>query len=80
VAALGFIDASGLAVLAKARQALRLRGGELVVHHPSPTLRKMLTITSLAAMVQETPEAAMVQQTPEAAMVQQTPESTVEDA
>jgi stage II sporulation protein AA (anti-sigma F factor antagonist) len=59
LAALGFIDASGLAVLATARQALRLRGGELVVRHPSPTLRKMLTITSLAAMVQETPESTV---------------------
>ncbi len=70
LAALGFIDASGLAVLATARQALRLRGGELVVRHPSPTLRKMLTITSLAAMVQEATDAALVQQPPE---------STVED-
>ena len=59
LAALKFMDASGLRVIARAARRLNPAAGELVIRSPSRMVRRMLDITGLAAVVRlEQPEPA----------------------
>lgn len=47
LSAVTFLDSSGLAVLLAARQRLADAGGPLVLHHPSPPVRRLLAVTGV---------------------------------
>ena len=47
VAALGFMDSSGLRVIIRAHQELEARGAALVLRSPSDTVLRLLEITDL---------------------------------
>jgi anti-anti-sigma factor len=48
---LRFVDAASVRLLAEAGQALRARGGMLVVLHPQPTVRRVLEVLGLNHVV-----------------------------
>lgn len=47
LAEVGFMDSSGLSVLVSTFKAARLKGGEVVLLHPSPTVRSLIELTRL---------------------------------
>jgi anti-anti-sigma factor len=51
LAALDFMDASGLRVIAGAARRLEPLGGKLTIRHPSALVRRLLDITGLVAVV-----------------------------
>lgn len=51
LAALEFMDASGLRVIVRAARSLHPAGGELAIRSPSRMVRRMLDITGLTAVV-----------------------------
>lgn len=55
LAGVTFIDSSGLRVLIGANQAVKARGGHVVIHQPSATVMKLLDVTQLAAEFEITP-------------------------
>jgi anti-sigma B factor antagonist len=52
LAAVEFIDSSGLRVFVAAREQLRLRDGELVLRSPSATTERLLDITGLTEIIE----------------------------
>jgi anti-anti-sigma factor len=48
---LSFLDANGIGWFVKMRNMLRARGGELVVHSPSPQVRRLLEICGLTGLL-----------------------------
>jgi anti-sigma B factor antagonist len=52
LAAVEFIDSSGLRVFVAAREQLRTRDGELVLRSPSATTERLLDITGLTEIVE----------------------------
>jgi anti-anti-sigma factor len=48
---LRFVDAASVRLLAAAGQALRARGGMLVLRHPQPTVRRVLAVLGLNQVV-----------------------------
>ena len=46
-----WIDVTGLGMLAAAHERLRRRGHQLVLHHPSPALRRTLAVTRLGRVL-----------------------------
>jgi anti-sigma B factor antagonist len=58
LAAVRFLDSSGLGVLISAHRAMRDRGGRLVVRNPSEVVQRLLEITQLSGELSiETSEA-----------------------
>ncbi len=49
-----FIDSGGIAVLAEAVGHTNARGGKVTISHPSSTLRRLLGVTGLDALVEIT--------------------------
>ncbi|MBK7541122.1 MAG: STAS domain-containing protein [Candidatus Competibacteraceae bacterium] len=47
LAEVGFMDSSGLSVLVSTFKAARLKNGEVVLLHPSPTVRSLIELTRL---------------------------------
>ncbi|HCK80474.1 MAG TPA: STAS domain-containing protein [Candidatus Competibacter sp.] len=47
LAEVGFMDSSGLSVLVSTFKAARLKDGEVVLLHPSPTVRSLIELTRL---------------------------------
>jgi len=50
LAALSFIDSTGISVLVEVHKDACRRGGGLVVRSPSPAVRRLLEVTGLLAM------------------------------
>ena len=50
-AALGFVDAAGIAVLLGAQQALAARGGELLLRSPSRLVRRVVSVLELEGVL-----------------------------
>jgi len=46
-----WIDVTGLGLLAAAHERLHRRGDQLVLHHPSPGLRRTLAVTRLGRVL-----------------------------
>ncbi len=46
-----WIDVTGLGLLAAAHERLHRRGDQLVLHHPSPALRRTLAVTRLGRVL-----------------------------
>lgn len=51
LAAVSFIDSSGIAALAATRTDLQSHGGRLVIQHPSSQARRVMDITGLSDLV-----------------------------
>ncbi|MBL8251796.1 MAG: STAS domain-containing protein [Candidatus Competibacter sp.] len=47
LAEVGFMDSSGLSVLVSVFKAARLKGGEVVLLRPNPTVRSLIELTRL---------------------------------
>jgi anti-sigma B factor antagonist len=52
MAAVGFLDSSGLSALVHARNRLDAHGGHLAVRAPSPALRKLLALTHIDGIIE----------------------------
>ena len=50
-----FMGASGLSVLVKVAKTMRQQGGELIVLHPQPMVRRMIEVTGLESYIRVEP-------------------------
>jgi anti-anti-sigma factor len=53
LAGMGFMDGSGLRVIASSARRLRLTGGSLSIRSPSPMVRRLLALVELADLVRD---------------------------